>query len=385
MKTFFVLFFLLIFIDNVQAYPNFIGHGYNSCQTCHYNPLGNGPINDYGRAVGATLISSRGFYNNSKPEELIAKESGFFFKEAKNKFFRPSVMYRGLFLKRNFGENNEQNEFIHMQADANVVLKFGQRDQFLSSFTFGYAPIPRAQQNTSQANDIEKYRSREHYLGWKINSQFGIYAGLMDKAFGIRVAEHTAYSRTTTQLTMNDQAHGLLLHISGESYEFALNPFVGNLAQASNLRAVGASSIFEATIFEKNRLGFSLLSQKNDFLENQSYAVHLRSGFGDGASLLFEFGRSDKFAPIIGSKNKEYYSLFQNHIKFNRGVYLINNIEYYKKSSDKSYKVRFGPSLQIFPISKVELKFDLYNTRNFSRTSSTKDRWDFLAQTHLWF
>ncbi len=381
----FIFFSLFLLNTTVLAYPNFIGHGYNSCLTCHYNPLGNGPINDYGRAVGATLISSRGFYNSAKPEELIAKESGFFFKENQNKNFRPSVMYRGLFLKRNFGENSEQNEFIHMQADANLVVKFGEKDQFYSSVTFGYAPVPRAQANSTSANDIEKYRSREHYLAYRIFPSLGIYAGLMDKAFGIRVAEHTSYSRTTTQLTMNDQAHGVLIHYAGETLEYSLNPFVGNLAQSSDLRAVGASSMLEMTLFEKNRLGLSVLSQKNDYLKNQSYAVHLRSGFGDGTSILFEVGRSDKNAPIIGTKNKEYYSLFQNHIKFNRGIYIVNNIEYFKKSSDKSYKVRFGPSIQFFPINRLEIKFDLYNTRNFSRTSSTKDRWDFLAQTHLWF
>ena len=99
----------LLFSNKVFAYPNFIGHGYNSCITCHYNPFGNGPINDYGRAVSATAISSRGFYNDSKPEDLIGKESGFFFKGSRNKNFRPFASYRGLFLKRDLGEESDKS------------------------------------------------------------------------------------------------------------------------------------------------------------------------------------------------------------------------------------------------------------------------------------
>lgn len=371
-------------INKAEAYPNFIGHGYNSCITCHYNPFGNGPINDYGRAVSATAVASRGFYDDNKPEELIAQESGFFFKQPLSKNFRPYASYRGLLLKRNFGEASESTEYIHMQADLNLVAKFGANDKYISSVSFGYAPIPRSLQNTPAGDKMDEYRTRDHYIGYRPSADWGLYAGLMDKTFGIRVVEHTAYSRSIPQLTMDDQSHGVTFHYNKPSFEGGINVFVGNLTQDALLRMKGWAGTFEYTVLEKNRIGLSALMQSNEYLDVTAYAAHIRAGLDGGNSILFEAGRVQKTAKLILSDKIEYYANFQNHIRATRGTYILNSIEYYKNDSDKSYRVRFGPSLQYFPVSKVELRMDLYNTRNFSEEVSVKDRWDLMAQIHLW-
>lgn len=368
---------------DVLAYANFIGHGYNSCITCHYNPFGNGPLNDYGRAFSATAVGARGFYKDSKPEEMIAKESGFFFREPVNKHIRPSASYRGLFLKRNFGEESETSEYIHMQADVNLVLKYGENDKFISSITFGYAPIPRALQNTPAGEEMDKYRTREHYVGFRPSPTWGFYAGLMDKTYGVKVVEHTAYARTTPQLTMDDQAHGFIVHYNTPQLEGGFNVFVGNLNQDAELRMKGVAGTGEYTLFEKNRLGLSFMKQSNDYVDLLAYAAHVRSGLENGNSLIFEFGRVAK-TPKVGDVKVEYYANFQNHIRATRGVYLLNSIEYYKNALDDSYRVRFGPSIQYFPMARVELRIDLNNTRNFSDQVSVKDRWDLMGQIHLW-
>lgn len=384
---FFILFsFSSIFLSfgKVYAYPNFIGHGYNSCITCHYNPFGNGPINDYGRGVSATAISSRGFYSDNKPEDLISQESGFFFKQPTNSKLRPFASYRGLFLKRNLGEISETNEYINMQADINLVAKFGEAEKLISSISFGYAPVPRALQNSPSSKNMKEYRTREHYIGYRPSPNWGFYAGLMDKPFGIRLVEHTSYSRSTPQLTMDDQSHGAIIHYNNPKIEGGFNFFVGNLVQEEDLRLKGYSGIFEYTLLEKNRIGLSLLSQTNKYLDINAYAAHIRSGLDHGNSLMFELGRVQKRARLIENEKREYYGMFQNHIRVQRGIYLLSSIEYYKNDIDKSYRVRFGPSVQYFPMSKVELRVDLNNTRNFNQKLSTKDRWDLMAQIHLW-
>lgn len=380
-----VFLFALVFIPrNVFGYANFIGHGYNSCITCHYNPFGNGPINDYGRAVSATAIGSRGFYRDSKPEDLLGKESGFLFKEPKNTFFRPFASYRGLLLKRNFGEDSETTNYIHMQADLNFVLKLGENDKYISSFTFGYAPVPRSLQNTPAADKVEIYRSREHYIGYRPSARWGFYAGLMDKTYGVRIVEHTAYSRTTPQLTMDDQSHGFIVHYNTPEFEGGLDYFVGNLAQEAPLRMKGIAGTFEYTLLEKNRLGLSFMKQGNEYVNVAAYAAHVRAGLDNGNSLIFEIGRVTKTPKFDGLVKVEYYANFQNHIRAARGVYLLNSIEYYKNANDRSYRVRFGPSVSYFPMSKIELRVDLNNTRNFSEQVSVKDKWDLMGQIHLW-
>jgi len=380
-----LILFVLLSVKSAFAYPHFIAHGYNSCITCHYNPMGNGPVNDYGRAVGATMVSSRGFYDDNKPEDLIAKESGFFFKEPTSKHFRPFVGYRGMLMKTNFGQNSEKTEYINMQLDANMVIKFGEKDQYILAGGIGYTPIPRSLKGTAAAKTMDEYRSREYYAGYRPVPEWGFYAGLFDKPFGIRVVEHNAYSRTTPLLNMNDQAHGVLIHYTTPQFETAFNVFVGNLASDKSLQNKGASGTFEYTLFEKNRIGLSLMSNKNDFLISQALAMHIRSQLTYGASLMFEVGRVDKKPVSNAWKKNEYYALMQNHIKATRGVYVLNSIEYYKSSLDKNYRVRFGPGIQYFPLNRFEFRLDVYNTRNFSQETSSIDRWDVLGQVHLWF
>jgi hypothetical protein len=375
----------LFYISEAQAYPHFISQGYNSCITCHYNPFGNGPINDYGRAVSGTAIASRDFFDENKPEELIASETPFFMKENVNKHLRPFVGYRGLLYKSNVGQEGSKVEFINMQLDANLVVKFGTKDQFIASGTFGYAPIPRSLQNSPAGSEMKEYRSREHYVGIRPRPNFGIYFGLMDKPYGIRVAEHTSFSRISPQLTMDDQAHGATIHYAGARFEAGINSFVGNLASKEDVRTKGIAGTFEQTIFEKNRIGASMLSQKNDYLKTQALAIHSRSQITHGTSVMIELGKVDK-KPVNGTNTRtEYYALLQNHIKTRRGLYFLNSVEYFKSSLDRNYRVRFGPGLQYFPFSKLELRADVYNTRNFNQEANSKDRWDLLMQIHAWF
>lgn len=377
--------FPFFFGSKALAYPHFISHGYNSCITCHYNPFGNGPVNDYGRAVSGTAIASRDFFDDNKPEELIASETAFFMKEATSKHFRPFIGYRGMLYKSNVGQDSSQIEFINMQLDANLVVKFGDKDQFIASGTFGYAPIPRSLKNTPAGKEMEEYRTREHYVGYRPKPNFGMYFGLMDKPFGIRVVEHTSFSRISPQLTMDDQAHGATAHYAGATFEAGLNAFVGNLASKEDVRTKGFATTFEKTVLEKHRIGASVLSQKNDYIKTLATAVHSRSQISHGTSVLFELGKVDKKPENGTNTRKEYYALLQNHIKTRRGLYLLNSVEYFKSSLDKNYRVRFGPGLQYYPFSKLELRADIYNTRNFNQEASSRDRWDLLMQIHAWF
>lgn len=386
-KTFLFFYFILSSFVGSEAfgYPHFISLGYNSCITCHYNPFGNGPINDYGRAVSGTAVAGRDFFDENKPEELIASETSFFMKEVANKHFKPFVGYRGLVYKSNMGQSQSQVEFINMQLDANLVFKYGERDQFIASGTFGYAPIPRALKNTPDGDKMSVFRTREHFLGFRPKPNFGIYFGLMDKSYGIRVAEHNSFSRISPQLTMNDQAHGATIHYANPSFETGLNVFVGNLASKQDVRTKGFAGTFERTILKENRVGASILSQKNNYIKTLALAIHTRSKITHGTSVMFELGKVDK-KPVNGTNTrKEYYALLQNHIKTRRGLFFVNSVEYFKSSLDKNYRVRFGPGLQYFPFSKLELRADVYNTRNFNQEANSKDRWDLLVQIHAWF
>ena len=224
---FYALFLGLGIYSKAFAYPNYIGHGYTACLTCHYNPFGNGPLTDYGRAVGATGISDRLIHGPQTSEEQIANRSGFMWSKAKNKNFRPSINYRGLYLQNNFGEENKETDFIHMVANANLVYKTGKKDNMYASVTMGYAPTPLSEPESTESN----FRTREHYIAYRPTPSWGLYGGLMDKVFGLRVPDHIAFSRESTFLTMNDQSHGVVIHYTKPKWDVGFNYFIGNIKQ----------------------------------------------------------------------------------------------------------------------------------------------------------
>tara|TARA_Y100000590_G_C15748903_1_gene1023270 strand:+ start:6909 stop:7967 length:1059 start_codon:yes stop_codon:yes gene_type:complete len=352
--------------------------------------MGNGPLTDYGRAVGATVISDRILRDASTTDDDIGKSSGFLFMEPMNDWFRPSFDYRGLTLKTNYDELNEENEYIHMMADAAITLRLGpkdNKDKFIMSFTMGYAPTPRALKDNATAKKESNYRTREHYLGWRTNQKWGLYVGLMDKAFGIRVPDHNVFSRSTTGLSMNDQTHGLLVHYTIPEFEYAIHAFVGNLAQEGNIRQTGGSGTFEWTATAKTRIGASVLSSQSDFVKQSLYAAHMRSAFGKGSSVMIEVGQQDKKVVLRDKSTTSRYIFTQNHVRLKRGLNMINTLEYLKADTEKKEDkvLRLGPGLQYFLNQGMELRLDIYNTKVFSETSVSDDSWDVTGQYHIWF
>ena len=69
-------------------------------------------MNDYGRAVSATLISARWLYPKTWTEEDLAEKSGFLFRKPKQDWSRTQVNYRRFRLTRNPGGKNQTELWI---------------------------------------------------------------------------------------------------------------------------------------------------------------------------------------------------------------------------------------------------------------------------------
>ncbi len=365
------------------AYPQYIGLQYTSCLTCHYNPLGNGPINDYGRGVAATAIAGRWGVDEDTSEEALVKNSAFpGIDPEKNSWLRPFIGYRGLGLESNAFTGERQRRWINMQLDAAITLKGGARDQYVASFMLGTKPLVAAE---SQNLLESKSYSREHYLGWRPTQQLGVYVGKMDKAFGLRIPDHNLSSRRATRVAQFDQVHGALVHWVGEKLEGALHYFVGDLnEQDEDLRDKGFSGNFEWGVTERQRLGASFMRSATTADTRTVMAIHDRIGFGKGHSVMAELGQI-KREPEAGAATTSRYGLLQTHLLALRGFWVTGTFDYYRRDTsveEESFGV--GPGIQWFPRQKWEVRLDLINRRLFSESTAAEDSWQALAQVHLW-
>ena len=374
---------LLFFTSHVFSYPNFIGHKYSSCINCHYNPFGGGQLTDYGRGTSATLISSRSFYPKGWSDEKISESSGFLFRKNTQTWFRPQLNYRGFRIVENPNGSREKIRWITMQEDARITLKFGESDKLIFSGDYGRMPELKS---PPPGTDSRKYRSRNLFVGYRFNSKLGIYTGLMDKVYGLRVVEHTSYSRINPLVTMNDQTYGAAIHFSDSEWEGGIHGFIGNTNQENQYRQKGISTMFEKNILDIHRIGASLMSSKSDDLTLQSISIHGRFNFKDGSALLTELGQTIRTGHNDTPSPTSQFGLIQAYVRPFRGLYLLTNVDYNKADiSESPFTVRWGPAVQYFPIQRVELRADIYDTRNFSNVTATKDSWSYLLQTHLWF
>jgi hypothetical protein len=384
----FLFFTFSLLSSRAWSYPNYISYGYQSCLSCHFNPYGNGPLTDYGRAVGATAISDRLNYSASASEEEIANSADFFgghFKPSKTySNIRPSASYRGLYLQRNINKKDDaESEFITMDAGIALAMTFLDNKMIVVG-QGGYAPVPLSVRGSGAEDEVKEYRSREHYVGYRFDKELGIYAGLMDKVYGIRVPDHTAYSRSLTSNNQNDQVHGVLAHYAVDPIEFGVHLFVGNLVQDSDLRQRGVSGQAEYSLGKFSRVGVSMMSSVSDYRDVNATALQYRTGFGKGNSLMLELGRTKN--QVQGQDVKVGHYLFlQNHYNFRRGLFGIMTVEGSQPDrEDPDHKVRFGPGVQWFPMQRVELRADIYNTKSYG-TGSVSDTWYMASQIHLWF
>lgn len=373
----------LIFICEwaTLAYPNYISFSYQSCLTCHYNPFGNGQLTDYGRAVNAAEIIDNTFTKDTLTENELSEISGFMLGKYKSQKIKPSLSYRGLYLKTNIGEDSSKTQWINMMADIGAVIRPTGTDNFIIAASIGYAPTPLNNPNSSEDN----YRSREHYVGFRLNKNHGFYFGMMDKVFGLRIPDHNSYSRSITSLTMNDGAHSALYHYTNAFLDVGLQYFIGNLSQEEALRQVGSSAQIEYSINNTFRIGGSFLSQSNTYLEQTMYSLHTRRGLSKGNSIMAEFGRVSKKTISTSDQITSQYFFLQNHILLRKGLFSILTFEHYKSNlENEDVAIKIGPALQYFPFVGIELRTDIYNTKVISPNNYSNDNWVFAGQVHLW-
>lgn len=375
----------LLISDRASAYPEFIGYKYSSCLTCHYNSQGNGPLNDYGRAVFASELAGRLFSGN-RTDEQLGEAAGFLGSAKTPWWLKPGVKSRYMMVQTNPGSAGT-TRVIPMQADINAAILFRKDERLAFVGSLGYAPVPNRYAGVASPPEVKTLISREHYLRWQVSDPLWVYLGMMDKVYGLRTVNHTAYSRANTGLGMNDQTHGLMVHYLKSEYEITGHLFVGNMTQNADLRQKGFSLMGEYEYADASRVGLSFLRSSNAYVINQRMGFHIKKGYGHGSALLLEVG-SIKNSPYTGEEKFGYYIFSEAMQRLVRGYHLFLGGQAYKDklAGDVADSVKFSVGSLMFPMYRVEFRVELENTVQVrSEADVQPDSWALLAQVHLAF
>lgn len=364
------------------SYPEFIGYKYASCLTCHYNGQGNGPLNDYGRALWASEIGGR-LFAGSRSDEQLGEASGFLGSAQMPWWIRPGLKGRYMIYKPNPGGVGQQRSIL-MQAEANVAIFLDKDQKKTIVGSFGYIPVPQRLRGQTGTN-VKEWISREHYFRYMATDSLWIYTGMMDKVYGLRISNHSAYSRTRTGLNQNDQAHGVVLHYIKPTWEFTFNGFAGNLFQKADLRQMGGSMMWEFDVKEAWRMGLSFLQSTNKYVGLQRVGVTSRSGLGHGSAFLFELGLTTE-KPKSAEASQGSYLYSEAIQRIYRGYHLFVSAQGYKAKnvSQEPNNIKGSFGLLAFPSQRIEFRIEAENGRQLTDNAEvTKDTWLMLAQVHI--
>jgi hypothetical protein len=358
--------------------------------TCHYNPFGNGPLNDYGRGVSASAIADRLFVSGSTTDEQLGERSGFLFSKPSQKYLRPSFDYRGLHLERGIDQEESDKKYINMQIDIALTAKFGKTDNYIATFTHGIVP-----DNSVRVLDGKKeelHYAREYYIGYRPNSEMGIYLGKMDKVFGIRIPDHNAIHKTKGNLTQYSATKGAMFHWGKESFDFGIQYFNG-IDDNEKTRAeetIGFTGKFEYALSADYRAGFSYLTEEDaDKNQKDMAALSLKARVGKASSIMLEAGQISNTLNSTSKEKTSHYLFMQNHLNISRGLNFLFTYQYFQDDIDVEAETYvFSPGIQYYPFQRLELRAEIQNQRQSDDNQDTpviQDTWTFLGQVHLWF
>ena len=251
---------VLLFSSSARAYPWMIRHGYTGCAPCHTDPSGGaGVLSEYGRAQSDLLLRMR--YGGASDSGEADKTSGLLWGLAPTPAqLRLGGDFREAFFSNQVAGAPVQQSLITMRADVTADLKLG---RLRIAGNLGYAPqgdLPASLTSHGSGNLI----SREHWIGGELDEDGAwlLRAGRIALPFGIRMIEHTLFTRAMTRTDFDaTQQYGVALSFGRDKLRGEVMGIAGNFelhpddfrergysayveyAPTTTL-AVGASSLF---------------------------------------------------------------------------------------------------------------------------------------------
>ena len=209
MKTFLFLLASTVLASTAWAEPMFLAKQYPRCSACHYSPTGGGLLTPYGRLLSHRELSTTGGTAEAPAagaEDAPHGEQAFLY-GAFGRALGPvhlGIEMRPSHLRIGFPGGHED-----MNLQMNLDLIGAVRKNGWTAYGMVGREPPNSAVRNGRTQTNPEFISYEHWIAYQTDKGLQVRAGRFLPAYGVRFADHTAYTRTLLDLDRNDQVYGI--------------------------------------------------------------------------------------------------------------------------------------------------------------------------------
>jgi hypothetical protein len=357
---------------DVLAEPIFLSRQYTRCTTCHYSPTGGGLLTPYGRSLSRQELSTTGKSEPGSQGQATSREEAFLWGLLRDTLgpVNVGIDVRPAHLNLDFAGTSSGRNLL-MTADllaayrANAWTVYGE---------VGREPL----------RDGAKLDSYEYWVSHQSDKGLGFRVGRFLPAYGIRLADHTAFTRSALGFEKYDQVFALEASHSGERSlaQVSVGPGPADAVLHDDGRsAFTATGRFQRDVGPRSALVLSGLFRSSSRVEATNGAGGVAFGFAPTSHLSIWTEADARFRQ--GSSGGHAYVLMnETALEVFRGVWLKFSPQLRTEFGDSSAGVvRMVFEANLLPRTHWNVDVSYYRDRN--RTSDLVVK-TFLAQLHLY-
>lgn len=359
---------LTCFAASAHAEPTFLSRQYTRCTTCHYSPTGGGLLTPYGRSLSRQELSTTGRSGSTQ----AGKEEAFLYGALGNALgpVQVGIDVRPAHLNFDF-DGTSSNLDLFMNAD--LLAAYRVKDWTV------YAEVGR--QPRPEGAKIDSY---EYWVAHQPEKGIGFRVGRFLPAYGVRLADHTAFTRAGLGFDSYDQVYALELSRSSERDLIQLSVGPGradSILHDDGRQAFAATGRYQFDFNPRTTLVLSGLYRNESKVDPRTGGGGLAFGIAPTSRLSIWTEGDARFQK--GASGAPAYTLLnETGVEVYRGVWLTVSPQLRTDFGSTSGGVmRLVFAANLLPRTHWNLGLSYYRDRNRTNDLVTKT---FLAQLHLY-
>lgn len=353
-----------------EAEAVFLSKQYTRCTNCHFSPTGGGLLTPYGRSLSREELSTTG---KSAPGATGGREQEFLWgalKDALPKGLSLGFDARPAHLDVTFPGGSATKDFF-MTAD--LIAAYRHHDWTV------YAELGR-----EPRSDGAKIASYEYWVAHKSDKGFGIRAGRFTPAYGVRLADHTAFTRAPLGFDAYDQIYGVELSHGNDKHllQVAAGPGrADSILDDDGTRGFTASGRFQYDLSSRSVLVASGILRNASDVTPRSGVTGLAYGFAPNRRWSIWTQADVEFES--GADGDPAYTVFnETAFEVYRGLWLKVSPQLRTFQGDTS-KGTFRTVFELNLLPRTHWNVDVSYYRDKDRESDLVSK-TWLAQLHLY-